>query len=231
MTGSAGRRDDWDHLREEMVRDQIRRRGIRDERVLAAMGRVERHEFVPTNLRASAYEDIPLPIGQGQTISQPYMVALMTEALGLVGHERVLDVGTGSGYQAAVLAEMECEVHTIERDPVLARQAAERLKRLGYGRTRVHEGDGTLGLPELAPFQGVVVTAGGPRVPESLEAQLDPNGGVLVIPVGERGYQELIRVVRKGNRSTRENLGGCRFVPLVGKEGWPEEEAFPHGRS
>jgi len=139
----------------------------------------------------------------------------MTDALGLRGGEKVLEVGTGSGYQAAILAEMGCDVHTIEREPELASGAAERLRRLGYHRVRVHEGDGTLGLPDEAPFQGIVVTAGGPRVPEALKEQLDPRGGVLVIPVGDRTFQELIRVVRKGGRFIEENLGGCRFVPLV----------------
>ncbi|GAB6061428.1 protein-L-isoaspartate(D-aspartate) O-methyltransferase [Deferrisoma palaeochoriense] len=211
---------DYDLLRRQMVDTQIRARGIRDPRVLEAMARVPRHEFVPENLRHMAYDDSPLPIGGGQTISQPYMVALMTEALGLRGGEKVLEVGTGSGYQAAILAELGRDVVSIERDPELARQAAERLARLGYDRVRVVVGDGTLGLPEEAPFQAIVVTAGAPKVPPSLEAQLDPQGGVLVIPVGDRGIQELLRITRKGNRFLRENLGGCRFVPLVGEEGW-----------
>jgi protein-L-isoaspartate(D-aspartate) O-methyltransferase len=211
---------EWAKLRDNMVRDQLAARGMRDPLVLETMGRVPRHEFVPENVRSMAYDDSPLPVGQGQTISQPYMVALMTEALGLRAGDNVLEVGTGTGYQAAILAEMGCEVHTIERDGVLAREAIDRLARLGYGAVHVHQGDGTLGLPEKAPFRGVVVTAGGPRIPESLKSQLDPDGGVLVIPVGERGYQELRRVVRKGNRFTEEDLGGCRFVPLVGEEGW-----------
>jgi len=210
----------WDALRRDMVRRQLRARGIRDARVLAAMGRVPRHAFVPEGQQGMAYDDTPLPIGQGQTISQPYMVALMTEALGLAGGEKVLEVGTGSGYQAAVLAELGCEVHTVEREPALAREAARRLAALGYDSVRVHEGDGTLGLPDEAPFRGIVVTAGGPRVPEALKAQLDPDGGVLVIPVGDRGYQELVRVTRRGSSFREEDLGGCRFVPLVGEEGW-----------
>ncbi|MEW6487527.1 MAG: protein-L-isoaspartate(D-aspartate) O-methyltransferase [Thermodesulfobacteriota bacterium] len=210
----------WDDLRREMVRRQLRARGIRDARVLEAMGRVPRHAFVSEGQRGMAYDDTPLPIGQGQTISQPYMVALMTEALGLGAGGKVLEVGTGSGYQAAVLAEMGCEVHTVEREPALAREAARRLAALGYGAVRVHEGDGTLGLPGEAPFRGIVVTAGGPRVPGALKAQLDPDGGVLVIPVGDRGYQELVRVTRRGGSYREENLGGCRFVPLVGEEGW-----------
>jgi protein-L-isoaspartate(D-aspartate) O-methyltransferase len=211
---------EWDRLREEMVRRQLRERGIRDPLVLRAMGRVPRHEFVSGGHRAMAYDDTPLSIGAGQTISQPYMVALMTEALLLQGREKVMEVGTGSGYQAAVLAEMGCTVHTIERDPGLAREAAARLAAMGYSGVRVHLGDGTLGLAEEAPFRGIVVTAGGPRVPESLRGQLDPEGGVLVIPVGDRGYQELVRVTLRGGRFTQENLGGCRFVPLLGEEGW-----------
>ena len=211
---------DYERLRRLMVDQQIRARGIRDPLVLEAFLRVPRHEFVPRNLRSMAYDDTPLPIGRGQTISQPFMVALMTEALGIRGGEKVLEVGTGSGYQAAILAEMGCEVHTVEREPDLAREAVERLARLGYRGVKVHVGDGTLGLPEEAPFQAILVTAGGPRVPGSLKEQLDPAGGVLVIPVGERGYQELLRVTRRGNRFSTENLGGCRFVPLIGEEGW-----------
>ncbi len=211
---------DYERLRRMMVEHQIRARGIRDPLVLEAFLRVPRHEFVPENLRSMAYDDTPLPIGRGQTISQPFMVALMTEALGIRGGEKVLEVGTGSGYQAAILAEMGCDVHTVEREPELAREAMKRLARLGYRGVKVHVGDGTLGLPEEAPFQAILVTAGGPRVPESLKEQLDPQGGVLVIPVGERGFQELLRVTRRGNRFSTENLGGCRFVPLIGEEGW-----------
>ena len=215
--------DRYAELRRSMVERQIRARGIRDVRVLDAMLRVPRHEFVPANLRSMAYDDTPLPIGEGQTISQPFMVALMTEALGVGEGDKVLEVGTGSGYQAAVLRELGCEVHTIERHPDLAREAAERLRRLGYGDIHVHVGDGTLGLPEEAPFQGILVTAGAPDVPSALRRQLDPAGGVLVVPVGDRGFQDLLRVTRKGYRFSRENLGGCRFVPLIGEEGWNDE--------
>ncbi len=212
--------DRYAELRRSMVERQIRARGIRDVRVLDAMLRVPRHEFVPANLRSMAYDDTPLPIGEGQTISQPFMVALMTEALGVGEGDKVLEVGTGSGYQAAVLRELGCQVHTIERHPGLAREAAARLRRLGYEDVRVHVGDGTLGLPEEAPFRGILVTAGAPDVPSALKGQLDPSGGVLVVPVGDRGFQDLLRVTRKGNRFLRENLGGCRFVPLIGEEGW-----------
>ncbi len=220
MNQEPNRDREWDRLREEMVQEQLRARGIRDARVLRALGRVPRHEFVPRAQRAMAYDDTPLPIGQGQTISQPYMVALMTEALATRDGDKVLEVGTGSGYQAAVLAELGCEVFTIERDPFLAEEARERLARLGYGAVAVCQGDGTLGLPAEAPFRGILVTAGGPRVPGSLKEQLDPAGGILVIPVGDRGLQELVRVTRGGDRFTQESLGGCRFVPLLGEEGW-----------
>ncbi len=206
-----------------MVQTQIAARGVADARVLAALTQVPRHEFVPEASREFAYEDTPLPIGAGQTISQPYMVARMTEALGVAPEDRVLEVGTGSGYQAAVLAALGCEVWTVERDPELSRRARSRLARLGYGGVRCLVGDGTLGWPAEAPFRGILVTAGGPRVPEPLVAQLDPAGGVLVIPVGDRGSQELLRVTRRGEETTREGLGGCRFVPLVGREGWGGE--------
>ncbi len=203
-----------------MVRTQLEARGVRDPNVLAAFVAVPRHAFVPEAVRSLAYDDCPLPIGGGQTISQPYMVALMTEALEVGPGDRVLEVGTGSGYQSAILAEMGCRVHTVERDPALAAAAARRLARLGYDRVSVHQGDGTLGWPDAAPFRGVVVTAGGPRVPDPLRDQLDPGGAALVMPVGDRGLQELLRITRRGNRFSTENLGGCRFVPLVGEEGW-----------
>jgi protein-L-isoaspartate(D-aspartate) O-methyltransferase len=203
-----------------MVRHQLEARGIRDRRVLQALRSVPRHEFVPESARSSAYDDAPLPIGHGQTISQPFMVALMTEALRLSGGERVLEVGTGSGYQAAILAEMGCEVYTMERDPELAEKARERLAGLGWAGVHVVVGDGSRGLAEKAPFRGIVVTAGSPGVPPALREQLDPKGGALVIPVGERSYQELLRVERWGSDFTEENLGGCTFVPLIGEEGW-----------
>jgi len=206
--------------RRAMVEGQIRARGVVDPRVLLAMGTVPRHLFVPPEISHSAYEDEPLPIGEGQTISQPYMVAWMTEALGLQPGQKVLEIGTGSGYQAAVLSALGLIVHTVERSPVLAGRAENLLTSLGYGNVTVHGGDGTLGWPEAAPYDGIIVTAGGPKVPEALTAQLDPGGGVLVIPVGDRYTQELYRITRKGDTLTKKPLGGCRFVPLVGEEGW-----------
>lgn len=205
--------------RNDMVESQLKRRGIKDPIIIKAMGRVVRHEFVPLMQIGSAYHDGPLPIGSGQTISQPYMVALMTEALCLKGGERVLEIGTGSGYQAAVLAEIAGEVYTIERHGELADRASERLLRLGYDNIHVSVGDGTLGLPGKSPFDGIIVTAGAPHVPESLKAQLS-EGGRLVIPVGGRYLQSLLRITREGDDFKQEDLLGCVFVPLIGEDGW-----------
>jgi protein-L-isoaspartate(D-aspartate) O-methyltransferase len=205
-----------------MVDEQLRGRGIGDERVLAAMERVPRELFVQEAVRRAAYEDAALPIGEGQTISQPFMVALICEALALRGDERVLDVGTGSGYQAAVLAELAAEVHTIERIAVLADTAREALASAGYGRVHVHVGDGTLGLPEHAPFGGIAVAAAAPGVPPSLYAQL-AVGGRLVVPVGGRGGQELQVVERSSAGPVLARSVPCRFVPLVGEEGFDHE--------
>ncbi len=212
--------------REVMVRDQLIGRGIRDELVLDAMRKVPREEFVPEIERAFAYTDGPLPIGAGQTISQPYIVALMTEALQLHGGERVLEIGTGSGYAAAILAEIAAEVFTVERVKELADQAAESLRDRGYVNAHVRHGDGTLGWPERAPYDAIVVTAGGPEVPESLKQQL-VVGGRLVMPVGTSpSYQTLVKVVRSSeDRFDSTNLGEVRFVALVGKEGWRERNA------
>lgn len=195
-------------------------RGIRDERVLAAIAAVPRELFVPDDLRRHAYADRALPIGCGQTISQPFMVATMLEALGLDGG-RVLDVGTGSGYQAALLAELADEVVTIERVPELAAQARETLARAGYGRVEVRVGDGTLGVPERAPFDGIVVAAAAPAVPEALYDQLAP-GGRLVVPVGTRRDQWLEVVERREDGPRRHRTVPCRFVPLLGSEGFDE---------
>jgi len=192
---------------------------VRDERVLEAMRKVPRHVFVPPDLVDEAYEDHPLSIGKGQTISQPYIVALMTEALELEGNEKVLEVGTGSGYQTAILAELAREVYSIERIPELARDAERRLEDLGYTNVHIKVGNGTLGWPEEAPFDAIMVTAGAPKVPGPLKAQL-ADGGRLVIPVGSEFHQVLYRVKRQKDTFSEEALTSCVFVPLVGEEGW-----------
>jgi len=212
--------------RERMVRDQIAGRGVQDRRVLDAMRHVPREAFVPEACRPSAYSDQPLAIGEGQTISQPYIVAAMLEALGLQGDEHVLEIGTGSGYGAAVLAHIARAVHTIERIPALAKAARETLRRLGYETVDVVEGDGTLGWERAAPYDAIVATAHGPGIPPSLRAQLRP-GGRLVMPVADRERgQMLVRMVRAGDgHDTTECLKPVRFVPLIGAQGWPEGEA------
>jgi len=202
-----------------MVEEQLRARGVADERVLEAMARVPRELFVLPELRTRAYEDAALPIGHGQTISQPYMVARICEELALRGSERVLDVGTGSGYQAAVLAQLAGDVHTIERIPELAEQARTNLAAAGTENVTVHVGDGTLGLPERAPFQAIAVAAAAPEPPPSLYDQLTP-GGRLVVPVGRRSGQELLVVVRSPEGPAVLRSVPCRFVPLVGEEGF-----------
>ena len=202
------------------IDDQLVARGVRDPRVLDAMRRVPRDAFVPAALRPYAYDDRALAIGSGQTISQPYMVAAMTEALGLTGGERVLDVGTGSGYQAAVLAELAREVITIERRPELAEAARVTLGALGYRTIDVLVGDGTLGSPAHAPFDGILVGAGAPRVPDALREQLARDGGRLVIPVGPPDQQWLVVVTRSGDSYTESKGVGCIFVPLLGADGW-----------
>jgi protein-L-isoaspartate(D-aspartate) O-methyltransferase len=202
-----------------MVAEQLRGRDIADERVLTAMERVPRELFVPEAFRDRAYDDAALPIGRGQTISQPYMVARICEALAAGPNDRVLDVGAGSGYQAAVLAELAGEVHTIERIPALADQARAALAAAGYQRVQVHVGDGTLGLPEQAPFGAIAVAAAAPEFPPSLYEQLEP-GGRLVVPVGGRAGQELQLVVRSPEGPAVLRSVPCRFVPLVGAEGF-----------
>jgi protein-L-isoaspartate(D-aspartate) O-methyltransferase len=205
----------------KMIETQLRRRGITDAPVLAAMGKVPRHEFVPEQLRARAYEDVPLPIGDGQTISQPYIVAAMTAALHLRTGERVLEIGTGCGYQAAVLAQLVKEVFSVERRPELALGASARLARLGYANVHVHCGDGTLGLSEFAPFDAILVAAAAPAIPEPLLAQLD-EGGRMILPVGDTEHQELQLIEKRGAVLHKSALEGCRFVPLVGCHGWQE---------
>jgi protein-L-isoaspartate(D-aspartate) O-methyltransferase len=202
-----------------MVQRQLRGRDIEDERVLTAMERVPREHFVPPDLRDRAYDDAALPIGSGQTISQPYMVARICEALALRGDERVLDVGTGSGYQAAVLAELADEVHTIERIPELAEQARQNLVAAGFERVYVHVGDGTQGLPERAPFTAIAVAAAAPVMPSALYDQLKPRGR-LVVPVGKRRVQRLEVIVRSPEGPAVIRSVPCRFVPLVGEDGF-----------
>jgi protein-L-isoaspartate(D-aspartate) O-methyltransferase len=202
-----------------MVEEQLRGRDVVDERVLAAMAEVPRELFVPERLRRRAYDDAALPIGDGQTISQPYMVARIAEALELHGGERLLDVGTGSGYQAAVLAELGADVDTIERIPMLAEQARANLTAAGYERVRVHVGDGSLGLAERAPFDAIAVAAAAPELPSTLYDQLEPRGR-LVVPVGRRGIQELQVIVRSPEGPAVLRSVPCRFVPLLGAEGF-----------
>jgi len=202
-----------------MVVEQLRARGIRDERVLAAMARVPRELFVPEPMRPYAYEDAALPIGARQTISQPFMVALICEQLALRGDERVLDVGTGSGYQAAVLAELAGEVYSIERVPALAERARESLAEAGYERVHVHVGDGTLGLPEHAPYGAIAVAAAAPGLPDALYEQLEERGR-LVVPVGSRREQQLEVVVRSPEGPAVLRSVPCRFVPLLGEKGF-----------
>ena len=200
---------------------ELRRQGIRDQRVLDALAKVPRERFVGEEKRADAWANVALPIGAGQTISQPYVVALMTEALALQGPERVLEIGTGSGYQTAILAELASEVISIERHASLAEQAVATLNALGYRNVAVHVGDGTAGWPAAAPYDRIIVTAAGPRVPPPLLTQLGPEGGRLVIPVGEQeGEQRLIAVIREGEKLREQTLGPVRFVPLIGRAGW-----------
>jgi len=219
MTGSPFDGPEDDARRAVMVDFQLKRRGLIHPRVLAAMASVPRHCFVPASQRAYAYEDRPLPIGEGQTISQPYMVAAMTVALDPEPNHRVLEVGTGSGYQAAVLAELGCDVVTIERHASLAEGAQAALDRLGFGRVRVVVGDGSLGFPNRQPFDGIIVTAAAPAVPQVLRDQL-ADGGRLVIPVGGAALQELVVETRVGGRFRREVRDACVFVPLVGAYGY-----------
>ncbi len=210
--------------REEMVSRQIAGRGVRDPRVLAAMRTVPRHRFVPEQHLSAAYEDRALPLSAGQTISQPYMVAHMTELLDVQPGMKLLEVGTGSGYQCAVLAALGGLVHTVERLRSLAQPAEELLTALGCPSVVVHVGDGSLGLPSEAPFDRIIVTAGAPRVPEALAEQL-ADGGRLVVPVGDPGQQVVVCVERRGRRTVETPGLGCRFVKLVGGQGWPDDAA------
>lgn len=205
--------------RAEMVEKQLRRRGIDDNCVLSAMLAVPRHEFVAQELRARAYEDIPLPIGSGQAISQPYIVAVMTAVLRLRPTDRALEIGGGCGYQAAVLSLLAKEVFTIERRAELASAASEKLERLGYLNVHVHCGDGTLGLPEFAPFDAILVAAAAPAPPQPLLAQLAEDGR-MIIPVGDADNQELQLIEKRGGKLFAKTMEACRFVPLVGHHAW-----------
>ncbi|NIS80571.1 MAG: protein-L-isoaspartate(D-aspartate) O-methyltransferase [Anaerolineales bacterium] len=215
--------DEYKSARERMVEDQIRSRGISDTRVLAAMRAVPRHIFVPEDSRQLAYADAPLPIGQRQTISQPYIVSLMTELLKLQGEETVLEIGTGSGYQAAILAHLARRVYTLERISELAERAREMLETLGIENVEVVVGDGTRGLPEHAPYEAIIVTAAAPEVPAPLKAQL-ADGGRLVLPVGGQAGQILESWVKRGDKYERERVAPVAFVPLIGEHGWDTDE-------
>lgn len=207
-----------------MVESQIIARGVSDRRLIEAMLKIPRHIFVEEAMAAQAYSDTPLPIGEKQTISQPYMVALMTELLELKGNEKVLEIGTGSGYQAAILAVLADRVYTIERIRPLALRARKALDSLGLLNVNIKISDGTIGWDEEAPFDAIIVTAGAPEVPRKLAAQLKP-GGRLVIPVGTQFEQTLVRIVKNADGSfSKENITGCRFVKLVGADGWSMED-------
>ena len=215
--------DPFEADRLQMVATQIERRGLLNERLLDALRRIPRHLFVPPDLRSFAYADRPLPIGSGQTISQPYIVALMTSLLNLQGGEKVLEIGAGSGYQAAVLAQMAARVHTIERHPALAEQAAQTLAALGFQNVAVHCGDGSLGWPDAAPYDAIMVSAAAPRTPQALLDQL-ADGGRLVLPVGGSGVQQLQLWTRSGDVCQHESLIQVSFVPLRGAHGWDAAE-------
>lgn len=206
-----------------MVEEQLVDRGIRDLRVLEAMSRIPRHEFVEPSFQHKAYGDHPLPIGDNQTISQPYIVAAMTEALGLKGHERVLEIGTGSGYQTAILAELAGQVFTVERIKPLGKRAKQLLERLGYTNVNFKIFDGTYGWRDQGPFDAILVTAAAPDVPKTLIEQLK-DGGRMILPIGDSSRQELVRIDLKNGVQHKTMLNYCLFVPLVGKYGWPEEE-------
>jgi protein-L-isoaspartate(D-aspartate) O-methyltransferase len=214
---------DHQKLREAMVEAQLVPRGIRDRAVLNAMRIVPRHHFVDAAAQHMAYDDMALPIGEGQTISQPYMVAVMTELLALSGTERVLEIGTGSGYQAAVLSHLAKEVFTVERISSLAEKAIQRLHDLSCSNVYVRIGDGTLGWPEKAPFDRIIITAASPKIPAPLKEQVSENG-IIVIPVGSRYSQQLLRITKKKSGFEEEYHTPCVFVPLIGEHGWKERE-------
>lgn len=206
-------------LRYRMVEEQLIPRGICNEKVLNAFRKVPRHKFIPNENLVNAYGDYPLPVGEGQTISQPYMVALMTQCLDLKGDERVLEIGTGSGYQLAILAELAKEVYSVERIAILAQRAKTTLDALGYTNIKIKVGDGTEGWDEFAPYDGIIVTAGAPSVPEPLVGQLAEDGR-LAIPIGGAFSQILMLIRKEEGKITEEEICGCVFVPLIGKYGW-----------
>lgn len=214
---------DFSALRKGMVKEQLIPRGIKDPRVLETFRKVPRHKFVPEKYLDSAYGDFPLSIGEGQTISQPYMVALMTQCLELSGGEAVLEIGTGSGYQAAILAQLASQVYSVERVVGLTEKAQLRLKDLGYRNIRIKFGDGTMGWPEFAPYDGIIVTAAAPAIPKALLEQLN-IGGKLVIPLGGRFSQTLTVVNKPKGKIETSEICACAFVPLMGKYGWREED-------
>jgi protein-L-isoaspartate(D-aspartate) O-methyltransferase len=213
---------DYRAQRELMVKTQLIPRGIKDEAVLGAMTKVPRHLFVDDSMRHRAYDDMALPIGEGQTISQPYMVAIMTELLELKGDEKVLEIGTGSGYQAAIVAELSKDLYTVERNGVLSLRAENTITSLGYTNVHFKTADGTLGWPEEAPFHRILITAGSPGVPEPLIGQL-AEGGIIVIPVGNRFSQQLLKAKKEKGRLKDEFHTPCVFVPLIGEYGWKED--------
>jgi protein-L-isoaspartate(D-aspartate) O-methyltransferase len=212
--------DPYSLRREQMIQCQLRQRGIRDERVLQAMARVPRHEFVAEPYRDQAYDDNPLPIGEGQTISQPYIVALMLELLAPSPEKTILEVGTGSGYQTALLAELSQHVYSVERHPELAAHAEEVLHRLGHRNVTIEVGDGSAGLPARAPFDGIIVSAAAPQFPQALFAQLR-EGGRLVVPIGPTEAQLLQLITKEQGTPIISHQVACRFVPLVGEQGYP----------
>jgi protein-L-isoaspartate(D-aspartate) O-methyltransferase len=218
--------DEHKHLteRERMIQQQLIPRGIEDPRVLDAMRKVPRHRFLPRRVQEAAYRDGALPIGNQQTISQPYIVALMTQMLQLTGDERVLEIGTGSGYQTAILAELAASVVSIERYPLLAGRAGDLLAKLGYNNVEIYIGDGTQGMADMAPYDAIIVTAAAPSLPEPLRMQMNPEGGRMVLPIGSRGEQYLERVTRDGEGWHLQRMIPVRFVPLVGRYGFAPKD-------
>ena len=212
---------DFAILRKRMVEEQLIPRGIKNKRLLDAFYKVERHKFVPEDLRGTAYADFPVPIGEGQTISQPYIVALMTQCLDLTGEERILEIGTGSGYQCAILAELAKEVYTIERFANLSKSAETLLNESGYKNITLRVGDGTLGWKEIAPFDRIIITAASPRIPLPLTEQINESGK-MVLPLGEPLSQVLTVLEKKKGKLESIQVCGCVFVPLIGKYGWKE---------